>query len=242
LKSAIQVRFQLEDGELAVEPLPSKDRRHLILIYESAEGGAGVLRRLVEDPQSLPNVAREALRICHFDPDTGEDRRRGAKAREDCEAACYDCLMSYSNQPDHGLLDRKLIQPVLSLLAQAHVATAPAASTRAEHLERLLKLAGSELERDWLRFVDARDHHLPTGAQELIAQAGTKPDFVYRDHYTVIYIDGPVHQYADRHRRDDEVTEKLEDLSYTVIRFGHQDDWSKIIARYPSIFGGGGRE
>ncbi len=71
--------------------------------------------------------------------------------------------MSYTNQPDHGLLDRKLIQPVLSLLAQAHVASAPAASSRSEHLDRLLRLAGSELERAWLRFLDARDHRLPTG-------------------------------------------------------------------------------
>ena len=103
--------------------------------------------------------------------------------------------MSYTNQPDHGLLDRQLIQPILKQLAEAHVASGPVASSRAEHLERLLRLAGSELERAWLRFLDAREHRLPTGAQELIAQAGTRPDFVYTGHYTVIYIDGPVHAY-----------------------------------------------
>src|SRR5271163_2486383 len=52
LKSAIQVCFQLEDSELAAEPLPSAEPRNQILIYESAEGGAGVLRRLVEDGQT----------------------------------------------------------------------------------------------------------------------------------------------------------------------------------------------
>ena len=242
LKNAIQVQYQLEDGELAVEPLPTRDNRRLILIYESAEGGAGVLRRLVEDPQALPAVAREALAICHFDPETGKDLRRGRGAREDCEAACYDCLMSYRNQPDHELLDRQLIQPVLSVLSRSHVASAPVASSRAEHLERLIKLAGSELERAWLRFLEAREHRLPTGAQELITQAGTRPDFVYAGHYAVIYIDGPIHLYADRHNRDFELTERLEDLSYTVIRFTHQDDWSRIIARYPSIFGVGRHE
>ncbi len=239
LKNAIQVRFQLEDGELAIEPLPTRDKRRLILIYESAEGGAGVLRRLVEDPDGLRGVAREALRICHYDPDTGADQRRGPGAREDCEAACYDCMMSYSNQPDHGLLDRQSIQPILKQLAEARVAAGPVASGRSEHLERLLRLAGSELERAWLRFVDTRNHRLPTGAQELITQAGTRPDFVYSGYYSVVYIDGPVHAYPDRHRRDIEVTERLEDLSYTVIRFGHQDDWAAILARYPSIFGTG---
>jgi ATP-dependent helicase YprA (DUF1998 family) len=239
LKNAIQVRYQLEDGELAIEPLPTRDKRRLILIYESAEGGAGVLRRLVEDPQALPLVAREALRICHFDADTGADRRRGDGAREDCEAACYDCLMSYTNQPDHALLDRQAIKDVLSRLAKARVAAAPLTSTRLEHLERLLRLAGSKLERDWLRFLEAREHRLPTGAQELIAAAGTRPDFVYADHHAVVYVDGPMHLYANRHRRDLEVTERLEDLSYTVIRFGHQGDWAAILARYPSLFGTG---
>ena len=42
LKSAVQVQFQLEDSELAAEPLPSRDDRRLILLYESSEGGAGV--------------------------------------------------------------------------------------------------------------------------------------------------------------------------------------------------------
>src|SRR5690606_20239452 len=108
LKSAIQVLYQLEDNELAAEPLPTADERRVILLCESAEGGAGVLRQLVSSPGALAEVAREALRICHFDPETGEDLGGRPGAKEPCEAACYDCLMSYYNQMDHRLLDRKL--------------------------------------------------------------------------------------------------------------------------------------
>jgi very-short-patch-repair endonuclease len=147
--------------------------------------------------------------------------------------------MNYMNQPDHDLLDRQSIQPVLSKLSQSRVATAPGTKSRSDHMDMLLRLAGSDLERAWLRYLDSREHALPTGAQELIAQAGTRPDFIYASNFAVIYIDGPVHQFADRHRRDVEQTERLEDLSYTVIRFTHQDDWAAVIARYPSIFGGG---
>jgi superfamily I DNA/RNA helicase len=82
-------------------------------LYESAEGGAGVLRQLVDDPRAFSRVAREALQLCHFDPDTGADQRRAPSSREDCEAACYDCLMSYSNQREHDLLDRQKIRELL---------------------------------------------------------------------------------------------------------------------------------
>jgi hypothetical protein len=43
LKTAVQLVYRLEDNELAAEPLPTRDERKLILLYESAEGGAGVI-------------------------------------------------------------------------------------------------------------------------------------------------------------------------------------------------------
>jgi len=29
----------------------------------------------------------------------------------------------------------------------------------------------------------------------------------------------------------------MEDRGYTVIRFSYEEDWDKVIARYPNIFG-----
>jgi hypothetical protein len=113
VKIAIQVEFQLEDRELGSEPLPTSSDRRQLLLYESSEGGAGVLRRLVEEPDALARVARRALAICHFDPDTGADLGHAPGARERCEAACYDCLRSYYNQRDHAHLDRHAIAPLL---------------------------------------------------------------------------------------------------------------------------------
>ena len=79
LKKAIQALYQLEDNEIGAEPLPSPDDRRQMLFYEAAEGGAGVLRRLLDEPDALAEVAREALRICHFEPADrpGSAPRRG---------------------------------------------------------------------------------------------------------------------------------------------------------------------
>ena len=58
MKQAIQNRYQLEDSELAAEPLPGREKRECILFYEASEGGAGVLRQLIGDPTGFVNVVR----------------------------------------------------------------------------------------------------------------------------------------------------------------------------------------
>jgi len=237
LKQAIQTCYQLEDNELAAEALPSRDKRKILLFYEAAEGGAGVLRQLISDPTAFGRVARQALEICHFDENTGEDRRRAPRASEDCEAACYDCLMTYGNQRDHSLLDRQTIRDILLQYTRAAVSTSPAELPRSEHLNRLMNQAGSDLEKSWLRYLHEKDLRLPSKAQVFLEACKTRPDFFYEDHLTLVYVDGPVHEYPDRAERDQEQTDCLEDLGYTVIRFGHRDDWGNIIAAFPHVFG-----
>jgi ATP-dependent helicase YprA (DUF1998 family)/very-short-patch-repair endonuclease len=237
LKNAIQVAFQLEDTELATELLPDSLNPRLVLFYESAEGGAGVLRRLLDDPSAFARVARQALDICHFDPETGEDRRQAERATEDCEAACYDCLMSYTNQPAHGRLDRGKIRDMLMRWAGSRTEVSPGGQTRQEHLAELRRLAGSDLERQWLAVLEQRGLRLPSHAQHPIAACRTTPDFFYAEQQTAVYIDGPPHDFPDRERRDADRTEAMEDAGYTVLRFHHQDDWDAALARYPHLFG-----
>ena len=239
LKRAIEARYQLEDNELAVEPLPDAADRRLILFYEAAEGGAGVLRRLVDEPDALAGVAREALEICHFDPDTGADLRHARNVTEDCEAACYDCLLSYSNQREHPILDRQQIHDVLEDLMHARVESSPTLEARETHLGQLLRLCDSQLERDWLHFLDRNGFRLPDAAQPLFEDCATRPDFVYRDSYAVVYVDGSPHDYPQRQQRDRQQADCMEDLGYSVIRFGYRDNWEQLIKRYPRIFGGG---
>jgi hypothetical protein len=134
LKQAIQHTYQLEPAELAAEALPSRDDRRALYFYEASEGGAGVLRHLVDDPNALATVARQAIEICHFDPNSLEDRGAEAGNGAGCEAACYDCLLDYFNQPDHLHLDRKLAVEVLQQLVRAVVRSNSGSSSRSDRL------------------------------------------------------------------------------------------------------------
>ena len=63
LERGIEAAFQLEDAELDSELLPPDEGpRDRILFTESAEGGAGVLRRLQAERDALAKAAKEALR------------------------------------------------------------------------------------------------------------------------------------------------------------------------------------
>lgn len=240
LKAAIQVEFQLEDQELAAEPMPSRDIRRQILFFESSEGGAGVLQRLQAEPDALRRVARQALEICHFDPTTGEDRKRAPRASEDCSTACYDCLMTYANQPDHQRLNRHLIRDFLLQLATAGVAASSSAAPRAAHLQSLLGRCESSLEREWLEFLEARNLKLPTAAQHVPTSLNgclTRPDFVYTDDMTIVYVDGPMHEFPTRQARDREQEACVNDCGWTVLRFTAQGDWEQTVAAHPGLFG-----
>ncbi len=236
LKNAIQRVFELEDNELSAESLPSRDNRKSLLFYESTEGGAGVLKRVI-DQAGFKRVIKEAIELCHYDPITFEDLLKAPQSKEPCEAACYDCLMSYSNQTDHELLDRKAIVDILISLLSSDLSRSSSEFSRVEHYERLKNLNGSSLEVKWLDYLYNNGYNLPTHAQELIESCHTQPDYLYKDKYVAVFIDGPVHDSQDQQAKDRKITDDLEDTGWHVIRFRYDSDWTEIIAANENIFG-----
>lgn len=240
VKRGIQAVFQLEEQELAAEPLPTEHLRRLLLLFESAEGGAGVLRRLLDDPGKLAEVAREALSICHFDPDTGDDLGHAPGVTERCEAACYDCLLSYGNQRDHRLLDRHVIKDVLLALARSTVRASGTAVPAADHAQAMLDRADSGLERRFIDLLTDQHRRLPSDSQKLIANAGSRPDFLYREQQTAVFIDGPHHDQPDQQLEDLQADARLEDAGYEVIRFHYAADWEALLDAHRDVFGTNG--
>jgi hypothetical protein len=112
LARGIEAVFQLEEGEILVEPTPSRQERRALLFYEAAEGGAGALGQMVSEKDSIALVARKALEIMHFDPRSFDAARHDIHALKemgevDCVAGCYRCVLSYFNQPDHEHIERR---------------------------------------------------------------------------------------------------------------------------------------
>ena len=230
LKSAMEVVFQLEPSELATEPLPSRDDRRLLLFYESAEGGAGMLRRLIDEPATTTwrRIAGAALRRCHVDPETRGQIIDGRS--EPCEAACYDCLLTYRNQLDHGLLDRAAVIPLLTRLLGTEL-------SRSHDANRLP--VDSTLEKAFLARLQEEGYRIPDRSQVHFQEAGTRPDFVYDEACAVVYVDGPHHDYPERAARDRDADRAMLEFGYRVIRFGHKNDWKPIFRRHGTVFGPG---
>lgn len=251
LSAAIQARFHMEDRELDASPLPSTKERKVLLFYESSAGGAGVLRRLLDHPDAIRDVASAALDILHFDAN-GTDRGKNSRG-EPCGAACYDCVLSYQNQRDHQIVDRRLVRDVLLQLAGSTF-------DRSGIFESLSGQCETELERWWLLLLQQNGLTPPNGAQHRHPEMKTNPDFCYHHeaHTVHIYVDGPHHDEADTKRRDTEINERLKGAGRHAIRFpvvykkgtenldmwdrvvdrpATKEAWMKVLASRPDVFG-----
>jgi len=258
LKRGIEAIYQLEESELVAEPLPTRDRRQSILFFEAAEGGAGVLTRLVSEPDALAAVAAKALEVMHYKaPPPGESWRRERLIEEldhngkpFCEAACYRCLLSYYNQPDHPLIDRKdkaadgLLLDLLCRLTEARTHLGTEGRSPEEHDAQLNRTAGSTLERAWLEHVATQGYRKPDRGQYPIHGEEGSPiavaDFFYDDLNLVVFIDGPHHETATQRTRDAEIDRQLDALGYLVVRFPKERArWDEIFQKNTDLFGPG---
>lgn len=232
LQRGIEQVYQLEENELAAESLGT-DKHRAILFYETSEGGSGVLRRLIEEPKALAEVANAALKRLHYDEE-------GQNQNPDCVAACYECLLSYSNQLDSIYLDRRLVRETLLNLAGSPVLVHMHGRTYFEHLQWLRSLTDSrsELERRFLQALSDHYRRLPDDAQRLIHEPRCVPDFFYEPNVCV-FCDGSVHDEPAQRLEDERIRSELENRGYKVIVIRYDRNLEEQIRNYPEIFGVG---
>ena len=246
LKRGIEVAYQLDSSEIMVEIMPNEENGKALLFYESAEGGAGVLGRFVENANDVRQIGKTALELCHWEWDNEIPLNENDLKDEDpeCEAGCYKCLLGYYNQREHTLIDRrnKNLKQLLLDLANAEVVIQGGKDSRSERLENLLKLSGSSLEQDWLKAVYHSGYFLPDDAQKELENFYITPDFIYKSSYTVIFIDGPHHEEPLQKRLDDKKRKELIEAGIRVVVFTKDKDaWSELFKEFNWLFGEGER-
>ena len=254
LKRGIEAVYQLEESELVGEPLPNRDNRQSILFFEAAEGGAGVLTRIATEPHALAAVAAEALEILHFQrPEARQPWAQKTLVEEldehgksICEAGCYRCLLSYYNQPDHPLIDRKdaqakgLVLDVLCRLTASKLALGTQGRAPEQHSAELARMSTSSLEQAWLAYVESHGHRKPDRAQHTIESAHTCSDFFYDDYNLVVFIDGPHHDTDTQRVKDEAIDRKLDELGFLVVCFPKEQAlWPAIFNKNADLFGAG---
>lgn len=244
LKRGIEVAFQLDGSEIAAELMPNEEEASALLLYESAEGGAGVLSRLVESPAALRQLGRTALEVCHWrlsDPLPAIEPAL-EDADPECEAGCYRCLLGYHNQREHDRIDRRIpeLKQFLLDLARGELVGQGGSDSRSERLERLRGFCQSGLERLWLETAFRLGHHLPDDAQKEVSGHFVTPDFTYREAGALVFIDGPHHQQPQQQRLDQQKRQALKDAGIRVVVFDqHSEEWPAVFSEHAWLFGEG---
>ena len=238
LKRAIQFIYQIEEQEVGVDLIGDGEHRRL-LFWEESEGGTGVWERLAKERDALAKVARQALELCHFDPETGEDAEDHDSER--CAVACYECLLTYSNQLNHRHIDRQLLPGFLLALASARTSPADGIDREAQ-LQRLQGLVdpGSSLEREFLQFLYDAQIRLPDLAQNRPApEVPVQPDFYYeRENLpgVCVFVDGPHHDAPRQQEVDARLHSDLQDRGFRVISIRYDKPFAEQVASHPDVF------
>lgn len=235
LKRGIEMTFQIEESELVAESLPTSDDRKALMFYEAAEGGAGVLTRLASESQDLTRVASAALRLMHHNEPIGAWSLEGLDALEQrhpdgnsiCEAGCYQCLLSYFNQPDHDNINRRNTDALKLLVALANAQVIPTEAPKAAQLPGVPAINADASLNDWLKALECAGLLRPDALQVSVNQGAATAAAQYKAARALVFFQPLA----------DDIRATLVDKGWQVLVFADPVQWSAQFDEYPDVFG-----
>lgn len=230
LKRGIEMSFQIEESELVAEPLPNTDERCALMFYEAAEGGAGVLSRIANNPDSLAQVASHALRLMHHNQpkaawkleDLPELEQLDSHGDHICEAGCYQCLLSYFNQPDHQNINRRNADALKLLVALANAevtSQAPANPSSGEP-------TGDELLDRWIKELEHKQFRRPDNVQVPVKDGAAVAAGCFDLARAMVFLQ-PV---------DKNIADYLSDRGWQVLDMSDPNQWEAQLDAHPDVF------
>lgn len=226
LKRAIEGVFQVEPNEIGVVALGDPEAPN-ILIYEASEGSLGILSQFVDDPKVFHRVVAKATEICRFE----DPEYKGP--------ASYDDLLSYYNQRDHKIIDRRLIEDALQKLSicDIEIQSNSAYASYEEHYQALLAALdpNSSTELEFIEHLYKNGLRLPDAAQKQVDGIYVQPDFYYNPRIWV-FCDGTPHDQAKIKTEDQEKRQAIIAKGDEVWVYYYKDNLAEKIASRPDIF------
>ena len=232
LKRGVEQSFQIEEAELVAEPLPHIDDRRALLFYEAAEGGAGVLSRLASETSALADAARNALRLLHFRvPETAFaleslaiNEVRAENGGRICEAGCYQCLLSYYNQPDHTNINRQDQDALALLVALANGQVEPIDTSSMEEAQS----GTTETLDRWLDMLKTNGLRTPDATAVPLNNGAAKADALYKQSRTLVFLTAP----------SEAIRLHAQEKGYQWLIFPEDITvWSMVFDGHPDVFG-----
>jgi len=208
LLRGLMVAFQVDESELGgfLLPDPENPLNYRVILYETSTGGSGILSALNE-PDRMNSLIARMRELLH-----------GNEGDEACERACYECLLSFYNQRDHAVMNRRAVLVWLDGLQQVDIRLD--AGEDVNRLEALRAASQSELEAIVLQRIVDENIRLPDAAQETIFDRDGTPiaiaDFFYEPRI-VVFVDGSPHHQDFVREADDRKRQALRRLGYRVV-------------------------
>lgn len=231
LKRGIEITFQIEESELVAEPLPKAGERRALMFYEAAEGGAGVLTRIASNPASLAQVANNALKLLHYNAPQGAWKLEALPAQEQtnalgdriCEAGCYQCLLSYFNQPDHENINRRNTDALKVLVALANAEVKPKQAPPPQCKDA----PNNDRLQRWLETLAAAGLRHPDVTQVPVNQGAAIAAGQYKSARALVFLNDI----------DTETAALLADKGWQVLDFSDPSQWQAQLVAHSDVFG-----
>lgn len=210
----IALNVDVDEIKTFIAPNPAQRGTFSAILYETAEGGAGILRSLVHNEGVFESVIHCARVILHDEDDTG------------CTRACYECLCNFYNQGVHDKLNRHLVLPLFRKLESSSL-TPLSDDMQSSHYHDLYASCESEFEKMVLEKISSEKIPLPTHGQKIIYSGDipvAKPDFTYMNRNLLLFIDGPDHDKPEIQNDDKIKRKKLSLMGYSIFVIRYDED------------------
>ena len=226
IKRAIEQTYQIESSEIFVEPIPSGSDRQMLLIYEAGEGGSGVLRDIIKNPEAIGKIARQALELMHYDvehvAEINAEELEQYDTKTDCVNGCYGCLLSYYNQTEHALINRRdpYALRFLAALTQAQTPVSVVVENTSKKVDEVLSI----MDR-FAKWATENGYLIPDQCPKVFKRLDLSFDGAYSTMRCCV-------SFKEVSKEDKET---LEDFGWQIIDLSNENTWLEKMLQHPEL-------